>query len=317
MKLKNLIAPLQQNIRKTLSLLRFNPMSAQGRRAIAHTLVNRGRRKLENLEIPQPKSSSVSNQGNILEDTRDYTFEPLPNPYPQYDRCDRNNPLGCDRPLETLKQTPNAKFCSKCGFPAQLPENKEIRGRRGIYQIKRFLGRQENGRIYTAVQQNTGQQIVIKEYLLPRRCFKELERQQKKEIFERVVNFQVAATIPSDFRLIIPKEGISDRNQERCYLIAPSNLAALPNLKAYLAQQGRMDEEQVIKLLDQVLQSLDFLHSQKWKFTSGDIKQGLVHGRLSLDNLLISQTEVGFLVYLWDLYFLGRPIRFYFSRSIK
>ncbi len=313
MKLKNIIAPIQQNFRKTLSLLRFNPLSDRGRRAIANALVNRGRRKLENLEIPQRDSSSVSNQGNLLQETPDYTFEPLPNPYPQYDKCDRNNPLGCDRPLETLRKAPSAKFCSKCGFPAQLPENKEIRGRRGTYQATRFLGRQGNGRIYAAVQQNSGQPVVIKEYLLPNRCFKEVgTRQQKKEIFERVVNFQVAETIPSDFRLIIPQEGISDlasseaqrdRNQDRCYLIAPGNLAALPNLKAYLVQQGRMDQEQVLKLLDQVLQSLEFLHSHKWQFTSGEIKQGLVHGGLSLDNLLISQTEVGFLVYLWDLSF--------------
>ncbi|MDJ0632286.1 MAG: substrate-binding domain-containing protein [Xenococcaceae cyanobacterium MO_188.B29] len=304
MKLKNLIAPLQQNIKKTLSLRRFNPLSDRGRKAIASMLLNRGRRKLENLEIPQRKPTSVSEGGNVLEDTYHYTFEPLPNPYPQYDKCYCNNPLGCDRPLETLKQAPTAKFCSQCGFPAQLPENKEIRGKRGIYQVKRFLGRQGNGRIYAAVQANSGQPVVIKEYLLPRRCFKQVEiRQQKKEIFERVVNFQVAETNPSDFRLIIPTEGISDRHQDRCYLIAPGNLAVLPNLKAYLLQQGRMEEEQVIKLLDQVLQSLEFLHSQKWKFTSGEIKQVLVHGNLSLDTLLISQTEVGFLVYLWDLSF--------------
>ena len=304
MKLKNLIAPLQQNIRKTLSLLRFNPLSEQGRRSIANSLINRGRRRLENLEIPQGKSFSVSNQSNVLEDTYDYTFAPLPNLYPQYQKCYRNDPLGCDRPLETLKKAPLAKFCSQCGFPAQLPENKEIRGKRGIYQIKRFLGRQGNGRIYAAVQQNSGKSIVIKEYLLPNRCFREeIIRQQKKEIFARVVNFQVAETIPTDFRLIIPQEGIGDRNQDRCYLITSSNLASLPNLKTYLAQQGRMEQEQIIKLLDQVLQSLEFLHSHKWQFTSGEIKQGLVHGNLSLDNLLIRQTEVGFLVYLWDLSF--------------
>ena len=302
MKLKNLIAPLQQNIRKTVSLLRFNPLSEQGRRSIANSLINRGRRKLENLEIPQHKPSSVSNQSNVLEAPHDYTFEPLPNLYPQYKKCYRNDPLGCDRPLETLKKAPLAKFCSQCGFPAQLPENKEIRGKRGIYQINRFLGRQGNGRIYTAVQQNSGKSIVIKEYLLPSRCFREeIIRQQKKEIFARVVNFQVAETIPTDFRLIIPQEGIGDQNQDRCYLITSSNLASLPNLKTYLVKHGKMEQEDVLKLLNQVLQSLEFLHSHKWKFTSGEIKQGLVHGNLSLDNLLISQTEVRFLVYLWDL----------------
>ena len=302
MKLKNIISPIQQNFRKTISLLRFNPLKKQGRRAIANSLFNRGRRKLENLEIPQGESASAFDRVSVVDRTQDYIFAPLPNLYFHYDKCDRNNPLGCDRPLETLKKAPSAKFCSKCGFPAQLPVHKEIRGRKGTYQITRFLGRQGNGRIYAARQQTNGQSLVIKEYLLPRRSFpSETTRQQKKEIFERTVNFQVAASIPSDFRLIIPKEGIKDSDRDRCYLITSNNLAALPNLKAYLAQQGRMEQEQVLKLLDQVLQSLDFLHSHRWQFTSGNIQPGLVHGNLSLDSLLISQTEVGFLVYLWDL----------------
>ncbi len=301
MKLKNLIAPLQQKFRKAISLTRLNPFSDQGQKMIANTLINRGRRKLENLEIPQRDSSSLPRQENLVGKSSDYIFEQIPNLYPLYQKCDRNDPLGCDRPLATLKKAPLAKFCSKCGFPAQLPENKEIRGRRGTYQVTHFLRRQGNGRIYTAIQQNSGQEIVIKEYLLPRRYFDDIARQHKKDIFERLVNFQVASAIPSDFRLIIPQEGIKDSNQDRCYLITPNNLGALPNLKTYLAQQGRMEQDQVIKLLDQVLQSLDFLHSQKWQFTSGAIQPGLVHGNLSLDSLLISQTEVGFLVYLWDL----------------
>ncbi|MDJ0648213.1 MAG: substrate-binding domain-containing protein [Xenococcaceae cyanobacterium MO_188.B19] len=304
MKLKNIIAPIQQTFRKTISLLRFNPLTEQGRRGIATSLYNRGRRKLENLEIPQGETVSPFNQGQVIERTQDYLFEPLPNPYLQYEKCDRNNPLGCDHPLETLKKAPSAKFCSRCGFPAQLPDNKEIRGRRGIYQIVRFLGRQENGRIYTAIQKSNGRSIIVKEYLLPRRSFPEATiRNQKKEIFERVVNFQVAASIPSDFRLIIPQEGIKDSNQNRCYLITSNNLASLPNLKSYLTKHGRMEQEQVLKLLDQVLQSLEFLHSHRWQFTSGEIQQGIVHGNLNLDSLLINQTEVGFLVYLWDLAF--------------
>ena len=301
MKLKNIIAPLQQNLRKTISLLRFNPFQKQGRRAIANSLLNRGRRKLENLEIPQGKSAAFS-QSNILVHAQEYIFEPLANLYPQYAKCDRHNPLGCDRPLEILKQVPSAKFCSQCGFPAQLPHNKELRGKRGRYRIIRFLGRQGNGRIYEATQQHTGQSIVIKEYLLPSLSFKsEATRQQKKDLFARIANFQVAATSPADFRLIIPQEGILDRSQDRCYLITSSNLASLPNLKAYLLQQGRMQQQEVLTLLEQVLQSLEFLHSHRWQFTSGVIQQGLVHGNLSLDSLLISQTEVGFLVYLWDL----------------
>ena len=286
------------------SLLRSNPLKESGRRNIVNTFAdwNKSIKKIssDRENLPQ-NSASILHSGSVLESS-DYIFAPLPNPYPQYNKCDRNNPLGCDRPLETLKVAPTAKFCGKCGFPAPLPTNLEIRGRKGTYQVKSFLSRQGNGRIYDAVEQNNGRSIIIKEYLLPRRCFESTEtRLQKKEIFTRVANFQVAQTIPSDFRLIIPSEGISDRDRDGCYLVAPGNLAALPNLKTYLVQQGRMETEQVIKLLDQVLQSLEFLHSHKWQFTSGEIQQGLVHANLNLDTLLINQTEVEFLVYLWDL----------------
>ncbi len=303
MKLKNFITPLQRQLSKARSWLRYNPSSESGRRNIVNTSISRGWNKLRNLQIPQQNSSSISHSVNVLEKSADYSFAPLPNHYPQYHKCDRNNPLGCDRPLETLKVAPTAKFCNKCGFLAPLIANQEIRGRRGIYKVESFLSRQGNGRIYDAVQQNNGRSVIIKEYLLPRRCFEEAQtRLQKKDIFTKVTNFQVAQTLPSDFRLIVPSEGIADRDRDRCYLILPSSLAALPNLKTYLAQQGRMETEQVIKLLDQVLQSLEFLHSHKWQFISGTIQQGLVHGNLNLDTLSINKTEVEFLVYLRDLF---------------
>ena len=288
------------------SLFRSNPLTEAGRRNIINTFANLNssvQKISTNRENPPQDTASIPGSSDVLDnvlESSDYIAIPS-NPYPEYNKCDRNNPLGCDRPLETLKAAPTAKFCGKCGFPAPLPTNIEIRGRRGIYQVKSFLSRQGNGRIYDAVQQNNGRSVIVKEYLIPRRYFPSTEiRLQKKEIFTRVVNFQVAQTIPSDFRLIIPSEGISDRDRDSCYLIT-NNLAALPNLKTYLVQQGRMEREQVIKLLDQVLQSLEFLHSHQWKFASGEIQQGLIHGNLSLDTLLISQTEVGFLVYLWDL----------------
>lgn len=296
MKLNNLVAPVRRKITQTYSRLSSNLRQKFQPRNIANTFVNRSKSQIKSLGNTQQNLASIPRL------KFKYSFDPLPNPYPQYDKCDRNNPLGCDRALETLKVAPTAKFCSKCGFPAPLPINKEIKGRRGIYRVKSWLSRQGNGRIYDAIQQNNGRSVIVKEYPLPRRCFDSAStRLQKKDIFTRVANFQVAQTIPSDFRLIVPSEGISDRDRDCCYIVAPGNLAALPNLKTYLTQQGRMETEQVIKLLDQVLQSLEFLHSHQWQFASGEIQQGLVHGNLSLNTLLINQTEVEFLVYLWDL----------------
>ena len=301
MKLKNLIAPLRQKIDRAISWRRYNPLTKQGQKAIANSLGNKGKRRLENMEIASLQKPTVSTPDPRSQTVSPYRFPFPPNPYPQYDKCDRNNPLGCDRAFATLKNAPSAKFCSRCGFPIQLAQNKEIRGKKGIYQIKSFLKRQENGRIYTASNQNSGQALIIKEYLLPRRCFpEEIARQYKKEIFDSITNFQPAANLASDSRLIIPLEGIVDKNQNRCYLVTSGNLAALPSLKDHLQQQGKFEPAEVITLLDQVLQSLEFLHSQKWQYKTGAVKQGFVHGNLSLDSLLISQTEVGFFIYLWD-----------------
>ena len=86
MKLKNIIAPIKQKFRKTISLIRFNPLTEEGRRSIATSLYNRGRRKLENVEIPQDERVSPFNQGEVIERTPDYLFEPLPNPYLQYEK---------------------------------------------------------------------------------------------------------------------------------------------------------------------------------------------------------------------------------------
>jgi ABC-type phosphate transport system substrate-binding protein len=230
-------------------------------------------------------------------------------PYPEYS-CKTDDPLGCHFPHTTIQQAPQAKFCSGCGFMVPLLENQEIRGRRGIYQVTRvgisqgnqLLRKRGMGRLYEGIRRNDNQAIVIKEFLLPNRCFKKLEDiQHRQGTFVSMANLTSADGRDRDFRLLIPWEAIADETERRCYLITQGNLEALPSLKNYLSEQGKMNNEQVKNLLDQVLQSLEFIHGQRFNFASGQIQEGLIHGNLSLESVLISVNQQNFFVYLTDL----------------
>lgn len=224
-------------------------------------------------------------------------FEPF---YKEY-RCSRNAPLSCDQPRQTLQQVPGAKFCLECGFPVNLPEKAEIRGSRGTYQVISFLGSRGMGRLYSGIQLNDSQPVVIKEYLLPTRCFNAEEARQRKETFIRVAGVSPADGRTQDFRLISPWEAIADQQEERCYLVTKGNLEASQTLSDYLMKKGAMTALQVREVLNQALQTLQFLHSQKLRLPSGQVRQGLPHGNISLDSVLISENNQQFYIYLCDL----------------
>ncbi|HEY9651083.1 MAG TPA: substrate-binding domain-containing protein [Coleofasciculaceae cyanobacterium] len=220
--------------------------------------------------------------------------------YPKY-HCPKGNPLACDVPQQTIEQQPEAKYCSQCGFPGLLLPETKVRGNRGIYEIESFLGYRGKGRLYQAIQLQDSQPIVIKEYLLPNRYFNQSEAKARKEAFVRLASIDLADGRVQDVRLITPLEAIADPNEERCYLVTKGNLDTSPTLATYLAYNGPMTGLQVYSVLNQVLQSLEFLHDQKYLLASGLVQQGLSHGNLSLDSLLITPNFQGFFIYLCDL----------------
>ncbi|AGY58925.1 substrate-binding domain-containing protein [Gloeobacter kilaueensis] len=226
-------------------------------------------------------------------------FETL---YKEY-RCSRNMPLSCDVLLQTVQQVPGARFCQECGFPTMLLEKSEIRGTRGTYRIESLLGTRGMGRLYQATQAGSNQPCVVKEYLLPGRCFNKEETRQRKDAFMRVAGLTPADGKNQDFRLVSPWEAVADQQGERCYLITRSALEASPTLAGYLSDNGAMSALQVRSVLNQVLQTLQFLHSQKFRFPSGQVQQGMAHGNLSLDSLLIAENaaEQQFFIYVCDL----------------
>ncbi|HEY9599400.1 MAG TPA: substrate-binding domain-containing protein, partial [Cyanophyceae cyanobacterium] len=220
--------------------------------------------------------------------------------YPKY-HCPKGNPLACDIPQQTIEQQPEAKYCSQCGFPGLLVPETKVRGNRGIYEIESFLGYRGKGRLYQAIQLQDSQPVVIKEYLLPNRYFNQSETKARKEAFVRLASIDLADGRVQDVRLITPLEAIADPNEERCYVVTKGNLDTSPTLATYLAYNGPMTGLQVYGVLNQVLQSLEFLHEQKYLLASGLVQQGLYHGNLSLDSLLISPNFQGFFIYLCDL----------------
>ncbi|QHG19294.1 substrate-binding domain-containing protein [Nostoc sp. ATCC 53789] len=225
------------------------------------------------------------------------SFESFYQEYP----CSYNSPLSCDRPFQTAQQIKGAKFCLECGFPATLPQEAEIKGSQGTYQIASFIGVRGLGRLYSGVQLKDKQPVIIKEYLLPNRCFNESETLKRKETFKRVGGVSLADSRIQNFRLVETKEAIADEKGERCYLIT-QGIESSQTLGKYLIEKGAMTSIDVREVLNQSLQTLQFLHTQKLRFPSNQVQLGITHGNISLDSTLIKlENNQKFSIYFCDL----------------
>ncbi|MDZ8189016.1 MAG: substrate-binding domain-containing protein [Nostoc sp. ChiSLP02] len=215
--------------------------------------------------------------------------------------CSYNSPLNCDRPFQTAQQIKGAKFCLECGFPATLPHEAEIKGSQGTYQIGNYLGVRGFGRLYSGIQIKDKQPVIIKEYLLPNRSFNENETIKRKDSFKRVGGVSLADSRIQNFRLVETKEAIADDKGERCYLIAKV-IDSSQTLSKYIIEKGAMTAPQVREVLNQGLQTIQFLHTQKLRFPSNQVQLGLTHGNINLDSTLIKlEGHQKFSIYFCDL----------------
>ncbi|MBW4424543.1 MAG: substrate-binding domain-containing protein [Nostoc desertorum CM1-VF14] len=220
--------------------------------------------------------------------------------YQQYP-CSYNSPLSCDRPFQTAQQIKGAKFCLECGFPATLPQEAEIKGNQGTYQIASYVGVRGLGRLYSGIQLKDKQPVIIKEYLLPNRSFNENEAQKRKETFKRVGGVSLADSRIQNFRLVETQEAIADEKGERCYLII-KGVESSQTLGKYLIEKGAMTSLDVREVLNQGLQTLQFLHTQKLRFPSNQTQLGISHGNINLDSTLIKvENNQTFSIYFCDL----------------
>lgn len=244
----------------------------------------KAKQKLEEEKAAESLASEVEDDAKVA-----IQIEPL---YQKYS-CVYQNPLICTYSSQnTESNQPRLKYCSECDFPAILPEKAEIRGSRGRYRIEGLFNYRGFGRLYKGIQVSNSQPMVIKEYLLPKRYFNQEEAEARKEVFKRVAGINLADSRKLNFRISQPWEAIIDANEERCYLVTNNSLDHYPTLKEYLASNGPMNGEAVHEVLNQVLQTLDFLHTQKFSLPSSPVQYGLVHGNLSLDALLIVNQEL-------------------------
>ncbi|NJL87038.1 MAG: hypothetical protein HC886_15390 [Leptolyngbyaceae cyanobacterium SM1_1_3] len=176
-----------------------------------------------------------------------------------------------------------------------------VRGRKGTYHVVQWLGQRGMGHLFAATQLSSKETVIVKEYLLPSRLFSDEEAQHRQKAFVNLAGINLADGREQDFRLITPIDAIADsRSVNRCYLVTDERDRS-PTLRQFLAESFAVPPEQVRILLNQILQSLEFLHQQKFVLPSGRIQTGLVHGNLSLETLLWVKYGDQPFVYLCDL----------------
>jgi len=205
--------------------------------------------------------------------------------YRQY-RCESKDPLNCAHAQQQRSLEQDTRTCGKCGFPAMMLPQEKIRGSQGTYEITQWLGSRGMGRLYAAVELPDDRPVVVREYVLPHQSFNSSESRLRKQAFMQLAHLDLADGRSQDVRLVLPQEAIADPREERCYLVTSGILNAAPTLNQQLVERGTMTGKQVRRVLEQVLQSLDCLNSQKFRLHNGQVQTGLTHGNLSLDTLL-------------------------------
>ncbi|KST65694.1 PstS family phosphate ABC transporter substrate-binding protein [Mastigocoleus testarum] len=187
-----------------------------------------------------------------------------------------------------------------------LKPNAEIRGRRGRYRVESLNLNQESERVrlYQGIHVLNNKSVWIEEYLLPEFDFNQQETRETKEKFELLSTINFKNESGKDFRLITPWDTIASRDERRCYLITEF-VDNRTTLREYLYnKQHPMTSKQVYKVLELVLVSLTYLHTDSKINLPLDRRP---HGNLSLDSLIISTDELydnnedeQFFIYLSD-----------------
>jgi hypothetical protein len=194
-------------------------------------------------------------------------------------------------------------------------QGKKIGGLHGIYQVDRFLSQRGRGLLFEGTHQGSRKSVAIKVYE-----FTVSQTQPKnplfndQELWRRLQQFadQCWLSLPdgriNDFRVPKIQDAIADslpevegdRSFYRAYLVTDRD-ACLPTLHQQLEQSGSQTIPTVRQAIGQLLQSLDFLHCQKFVFQSGQVQAGLIHGNLNLDTVLWRKQGEQSFCYLSDL----------------
>lgn len=166
----------------------------------------------------------------------------------------------------------SSRFCSQCGEPLPLCAGQVVDNR---YRIIRSLGQGGFGRTYLAEDlKQSGQKCVLKEFAPQIEQQKDL--QKAKELFEREANVLKKLQhpqIPRFHASLQVKLGIKDFFFLVQDFVEGENYSQLiDNRKAH---RQSFSEQEVIKLLQQILPVLSYIHSRD-----------VVHRDISPDNLI-------------------------------
>ncbi|MEO0536610.1 MAG: substrate-binding domain-containing protein [Cyanobacteria bacterium P01_A01_bin.123] len=248
--------------------------------------------------LPNSTDAEISKAGDASRLVADAGLQPSRRYYHQY-ACEIADPLNCGLVFAAGQQNPQCTACSICGFPAFLPEGKTIIGRLGTYRIQSSLGRRGLGRLYTARQSKSEQQVTIKQYLLPGQYFSAEEQRERQAAFVSLAGLNLADGRQQALRVIRPIEAIADQKTGQCYLVTPIE-DAQPTLNQQL-KQGPWTAIEVRQFLDQTLQTLVGLHEQRFSLPLGQLQAGITHGNVQLESCLMVVKGAHRFIYLTDV----------------
>ncbi len=320
MRLADLVNSVGSNFREVANFIRY-PFQNLSRIATRHA-----QNEYEKVELPWGKKTETRGnsveQSNLPVEQRNSQADRMLNPYSPQELLNESNSRRSEVKVasSSLSEIANAvtiatadRLARKTSRSAKtlpiLPTDIEIRGgRRGKYRVEKWLKDGESVRLYQGIQVENNKPILIKEYLLTDRDFNQKEAKERKEKFEKLASLNLKNGVGQDFRLISPWDAIAPSNEKRCYLIFEQPIHNSLTLREYLLKSGAMTPHQVRGVLDQVLQTLWFLHSYRLRTFDDEIEQGLPHGYLSLDSLLIASSsqpsaldQPQFFIYVADL----------------
>ncbi len=296
MKVTQLINSVSLSVREITNFVRYPAEN------VSRIVTRRLQRKYEEVEIPFGKKQEAKAKTPVPDTTLGREIR-------------EENGAYVPSSNGAIAQTVTPRFAPKQSRQAVIPplqKNNDIQGRKGRYRITsdRPVKEVERARFYEGIQLPNNKPILIKEYLLPAAHFNQQEARQRKEEFEQIASVNLKNGGGQDFRLLGFWEAIAPRDERRCYLIT-EQIDNSVTLREYLEQTNRpMTSKQVREVLNQVLQTLWFLHNQRVRFPNGEVRTGLPHGNLTLDSLLIATNhqqslidadEEQFFIYLCDL----------------
>lgn len=128
---------------------------------------------------------------------------------------------------------------------------------------------------------------------------------ERREAFIQRSGISLADGRTQNFRLVMPLEAIPSplSSSERYFLVYGGEYTHTTSLKQFLDHQSPLSVATIRNILSQILQSLEFMHQQQFRWISGQVQAGLLHGNLNLDSVLVAEKNPGLLVYLCDFYF--------------